>query len=105
MTPPFWLDEPDQRVPTRPYPRPTCDREWPDYRHRFEHLLMIGLARPRLVLRIVNWCGHSQDVVAWPGARMATEPWCPSWRIRMSDHGKNSLVPERKGFESSADAT
>lgn len=29
---------------------------------------MIGLARPRLGLRIVNWCGHSQDVVAWPGA-------------------------------------
>jgi hypothetical protein len=29
---------------------------------------MIGLGRPRLVLRIVTWCGHSQDAVLWPGA-------------------------------------
>jgi hypothetical protein len=30
--------------------------------------VMIGLGRPRLVLRIVTWCGHSQDAVLWPGA-------------------------------------
>ena len=67
MTPPVWLDEHGQRVPTRPCPRSGCDREWPDYRHRFAHLVMIGLGRPRLVLRIVNWSGHSQDAVPWPG--------------------------------------
>ena len=28
---------------------------------------MIGWARPRQIIRIVNWCGHAQNVVAWPG--------------------------------------
>ncbi len=29
---------------------------------------MIGWGRPWQVLRIVNWCGHSQEFVAWPEA-------------------------------------
>jgi hypothetical protein len=29
---------------------------------------MIGWAKPRQVIKIVNWCGHSQDFVAWPEA-------------------------------------
>jgi len=37
-------------------------------RYRFEQLRMIGWGRPRQVLKIVNWCGHSQDFVAWPEA-------------------------------------
>jgi hypothetical protein len=27
---------------------------------------MIGWGRPRQVVKIVNWCGHSQEFVAWP---------------------------------------
>jgi hypothetical protein len=29
---------------------------------------MIGWGQPRQVVKIVNWCGHSQDFVAWPEA-------------------------------------
>jgi hypothetical protein len=29
---------------------------------------MIGWAQPRQVVKIVNWCGHSQEFVAWPEA-------------------------------------
>jgi hypothetical protein len=65
---PVWLDEHGRRVPTRPCDVPNCDREWPVRRYRFEHLCMIGWAKPRQVQQIVNWCGHSQDFVAWPEA-------------------------------------
>ena len=68
MIPPVWLDEHGQRVLTRPCATPKCDRLWPVRRHRFEHLVMIGWAKPRQVIKIVNWCGHSQDFVAWPEA-------------------------------------
>jgi hypothetical protein len=27
---------------------------------------MIGWAKPQQVLKILNWCGNSQDFVAWP---------------------------------------
>ena len=66
MPPPIWLDEHGQRRPTRPCPR--CGKESPEHRCRFEHLRMIGWGQPRQVLKIVNWCGHSQDFVAWPEA-------------------------------------
>ncbi len=68
MSPPVWLDEHGQRAPTRPCATPKCDRQWPVRRYRFEHLRMIGWAKPRQVVKIVNWCGHSQDFVAWPEA-------------------------------------
>jgi hypothetical protein len=42
MTPPVWLDEHGQRVPTRKCSVPRCDREWSVYRHRLQHLVMIG---------------------------------------------------------------
>jgi hypothetical protein len=29
---------------------------------------MIGWARPRQVIKIVNWCGHAQELVARPEA-------------------------------------
>ena len=45
---------------------PTYDRKWAVWRHRFEHLALTGRARPRLAIRVVNWCGYSQDFVAWP---------------------------------------
>lgn len=63
---PVWVHEIGQRVPTPPCFFPRCDRESPVRRYRFEHLCMIGWAKPRQVLMIVNWCGHSQDFVAWP---------------------------------------
>jgi hypothetical protein len=40
MTPPIWLDEHGQRVPTRACPK--CDREEPVLRFRYEHLRMNG---------------------------------------------------------------
>jgi len=66
MASPIWLDEHGERVPTRPCFTPKCDRKWPEHRYRFERLGMMGWAKPRQVLKIVNWCGHSQDFVAWP---------------------------------------
>jgi len=42
---------------------------------------MIGWGQPRQVVKIVNWCGHSQDFVAWLG-RTATGGWCRSWEAR-----------------------
>jgi hypothetical protein len=66
LTPPIWLDERGRRRPTRPCPK--CGSDSPEHRYRFEHLRMIGWGQPRQVLKIVNWCGHSQDFVAWPGA-------------------------------------
>jgi hypothetical protein len=66
VVPPIWLDEHDQRRPTRPCPK--CGRDSPKHRYRFEHLCMIGWGQPRQVLKIVNWCGHSQEYVAWPEA-------------------------------------
>jgi hypothetical protein len=64
--PPIWLDEHGQRISTRPCATPTCDRQWPERRYRFEQLVMIGWCKPRQVIKIVNCCGHSQDFVAWP---------------------------------------
>jgi hypothetical protein len=61
---PIWLDAHGQRVLTRPCPK--CGRDSPEYRYRFEHHQMIGWAQPRQVVKIVNWCGHSQEFVAWP---------------------------------------
>jgi hypothetical protein len=55
-----------QRVPTRPCPK--CGKDSPEHRYRFEHFRMIGSGQPRQVLKIVNWCGHAQDFVAWPEA-------------------------------------
>jgi len=66
--PPVWVNGRDRLVPTRPSHVPNCDQEWPQYRHRFEHLVMIGWTRPRHVIRIVNGCGHAQDCVASPEA-------------------------------------
>ena len=69
MTPPIWLDQHGRRRPTYPCPRPGCNREWAEpSRYSFEHLLMTGWAKPSQVMKIVNWCGHSQDFVAWPEA-------------------------------------
>jgi hypothetical protein len=56
LIPPTWLDEHGQRVGTRPCPR--CHKKSPEHRYRFEHLPS----------RFVNWCGHSQEFVAWPEA-------------------------------------
>ncbi len=66
MTPPVWLDETCQRRPTRPCPK--CGKDSPEHRYRFEHLRMFGWVQPRQVVKIVNWCGHSQEFVAWPEA-------------------------------------
>jgi hypothetical protein len=44
---PVWLDARGRRVPTRPCPIPKCDRQWPVYRYRFDHLRMIGWGQPR----------------------------------------------------------
>jgi len=63
MTPPVWLDETDQRVPTRPCDR--CDREWPVYRHQLQHLVMAGW-KPMKPMLVVNWCGHGQQCIPWP---------------------------------------
>jgi hypothetical protein len=66
MTPPVWLDEHGQRRPTRPCSK--CGKDEPVRRLRFDHLHMVGWAQPRQVVKIVNWCGHSQEFVAWPEA-------------------------------------
>ena len=65
MTPPIWHDEHGQRVPTRPCHVSKYDREWPQYRHRFEHLIMAGW-KPTKPMLVVNWCGHGQEFVPWP---------------------------------------
>lgn len=67
MTPPIWLDEHGQRVPTRPCSRPACDREWPVYRYRLPHLLMAGW-KPMKTMLVVNYCGHGQEFIPWPEA-------------------------------------
>lgn len=68
MSPPIWLNEHGRRVETRSCHVPNCTRERPVRRYRFEHLVMMGWARPRQVIQFVNYCGHSQDFVAWPEA-------------------------------------
>jgi len=40
----------------------------PVLRLRFKDLRVIGWAQPRPVVKIVNWCGHSQQFVPWPEA-------------------------------------
>jgi hypothetical protein len=38
-------------------------------RYRFEHLLLLLMSsRSRQVIQIVNYCGYSQELVAWPDA-------------------------------------
>jgi hypothetical protein len=64
MTPPIWLDEHGQHVPTRPCLIPKCDREWPVYRHRLRLLIMAGW-KPMKPMLVVNWCGHGQQFVPW----------------------------------------
>jgi hypothetical protein len=54
VPPPIWLDEYGHRVPT--YPCPKCDREWPVYRHRLQHLIMAGW-KPMKPMLVVNWRG------------------------------------------------
>jgi hypothetical protein len=73
MPQPIWLDEDGRRRPTRSCFVPECDREWPEHRYRFEHLCMIGWAKPRQVLPIVNWCGHS-----WKGSTIHT---CSNFKV------------------------
>jgi hypothetical protein len=65
-TPPIWLDEHGQRRPTLPCPK--CGTDSVEHRYRFEHLRMTGWGQPRQVVKIVNWCGHSQDFIPWPEA-------------------------------------
>ena len=69
MRRPFWVDEKGHRRPTRPCTTPGCDRERVvPLPYTFQHLQMIGWCKPKQVLNVVNWCGHSQDYVAWPEA-------------------------------------
>ncbi len=63
MTPPIWLDEHGQGVPTRPCAK--CGKDEPVRRLRFDHLRMIGWKLLGTV-QIVNWCEHGQDYVPWP---------------------------------------
>jgi hypothetical protein len=65
MTPAIWLDEYGQRQPIRSCPN--CGRKSPVLRLRYEHLLMNGW-KPMNTMQLVNWCGHSQEFVAWPEA-------------------------------------
>jgi len=60
------LDERGPRRSTRECPR--YGREVPVLRLRFKDLRVIGWAQPRPVVKIVNWCGHSQQFVPWPEA-------------------------------------
>jgi len=57
MTLPIWLDDHDQRRPTRPCPR--CGLPDPVLRLRHEHLRMNGW-KPVKTFTMLNWCGHSQ---------------------------------------------
>ncbi len=63
MTPPNWLDEHDQRRPTRPCPK--CGKDEPVRRLRFDHLRMIGW-KPLGTVHVVNYCGHGHEYVPWP---------------------------------------
>ena len=69
MVPPIWLDQHGRRRPTYPCPRLGCDRECAEpSRDSFDHLPVLGWAKPSQIMKIVNWCGHSQDFVAWSEA-------------------------------------
>lgn len=72
MTPPVWPDEHGRRQPTRPCP--TCGKDEPVRRFRFDHFRMIGW-KPLGTVQIVNWCGHGQEFVPVPDAH----GWC--WMI------------------------
>ena len=51
MVPPIWLNEHGQRVPTLRCHVPTCAREWPVCRYRFEYLSWTGWpARPMFIV-------------------------------------------------------
>ena len=62
MTPPTWVNEHGHRVPTRKCFK--CDREWPEYRYRYETLCMNGW-KPVKTFSIVNWCGHGHEFQPW----------------------------------------
>ena len=64
MSSPIWFNEHGHRVPTRPCYVPTCTRDWPVRRYRFEHLPWTGWPTQPIV--VVNWCGHGQEFVPWP---------------------------------------
>ena len=63
---PYWVDEHGRRVPTRSCHVPTCTREWPIPRYRFEHLDWTGW--PTKPMFVADWCGHGQEFVPWPDA-------------------------------------
>jgi hypothetical protein len=44
---------------------PKCDRGWPVYRHRLQHLIMAGWKATKPMI-VVNWCGYGQKFVPWP---------------------------------------
>ena len=62
MTPPIWLDEHGQRVPTRPCPK--CGLPDSVLRLRYEHLRANGW-KPCKTFTMVNWCGHGQEYQPW----------------------------------------
>lgn len=67
MTPPMWLDEHGERLPTRPCPK--CGLSDPVLRLRYEHLRMNGW-KPCKTFSMVNWCGHGQEFIpCYWGAR------------------------------------
>ena len=68
MAPPIWLDDHGQRQPTRLCP--SCGKDEPVRRFRFDPLRMIGW-KPLGTVHIVNWCGHGNEFVAWPEGRIA----------------------------------
>ena len=63
MTPPRWVDEHGHPCPTRPCP--TCGRVIPIKRWP---VLRTGAMRrwPYEVLRVVEWCGHQQELILVP---------------------------------------
>ena len=65
MTPPIWLDEHGQRGSTRKCCHPTCNREYPLRRYRYETLHMIGWPLYR-VASFTSWYGHGQELIPVP---------------------------------------
>jgi hypothetical protein len=63
MTPPIWLDDTGQRVPTRPCSR--CGREIAVHSYRLEHFRLIGWQLYRAVT-VAGWCGHGQEFIPLP---------------------------------------
>ena len=59
-----WLDEHGRPDPTRPPHVLECDREWPQYRHRLRHLVMVGW-KPMKPMLLFNWSGHGLQTMPW----------------------------------------